>query len=259
MSNCIKDLYDYDLIKKCSKCANILLKSNFHKKKNLNDGLQLHCIPSVKQKQKQFYNENPDKKRKYYLDNQYRLLNKQKVYSKENRDQIKEYQKKYYLDNRDQLIEYKKHYFQQNKNKIIETYRHYVKSRKDSDLYYNIVCNLRSRTNKAFKSQIVRKTNKTFDLLGCSHSFFKRWIIHQLYGNMTLENYGKVWCLDHCLPIATFNMLDENDIKKCFNWVNLTPMYPNENNSKKDKIDNRLYLLQQIKANYFMKIKRRRT
>ena len=113
---------------------------------------------------------------------------------------------------------------------------------------------MRSRTNKVFKSQNVRKTNKTFDLLGCSHSFFKRWIIHQLYGNMTLENYGSVWLFDHCLPIASFNLLDENHMKKCFSCVNLRPRYSNQNNSKKAKIDHRLYLLQQIKAKYFMKL-----
>ena len=32
MSNCIKDLYDYDLVKKCCMCKNISLKSNFNKK-----------------------------------------------------------------------------------------------------------------------------------------------------------------------------------------------------------------------------------
>ena len=52
------------------------------------------------------------------------------------------------------------------------------KERRKTDLNFKIVCNLRSRTSKAFKAQKVRKTNKTFDLLGCSHSFFKRWIIH---------------------------------------------------------------------------------
>ena len=30
MSSCIKELYDYDLVKKCSNCENISLKSNFH-------------------------------------------------------------------------------------------------------------------------------------------------------------------------------------------------------------------------------------
>ena len=98
------------------------------------------------------------------------------------------------------------------------------------------------------------KINKTFDLLGCSHSFFKNWIVHQLYGNMIMENYGFVWQIDHCLPIASFNLLDENEMKKCFDWVNLRPMYSNDNNLKNDKIDHRLYLLQQIKAKYFMKI-----
>ena len=31
MSNCIKDLYDYNLMKNCTKCGNISLKSNFYK------------------------------------------------------------------------------------------------------------------------------------------------------------------------------------------------------------------------------------
>ena len=230
------------------------MKSTFHKNKKANDGFQPYCISCVKQKQKQYYNENPEKKRKNYLDNQDRLLNKRKFYNKENRDQMKEYQRKHYLDYRDQIIEYKKQYFQKNKNKIIESYRQYVKSRRDSDLNYKLACNLRSRTNNAFQSQNIRKTNETFDFLGCFHSFFKSWIFHQLYGNMTAGNYGSVWQIDHCLPKASFNFLDENVMKKCINWINLRPMYSRENNSKNDQIDHYLYLLQEVKAKYFMKL-----
>ena len=32
MNNCIKDLYDYELVKKCYKCAIVKLKANFQKK-----------------------------------------------------------------------------------------------------------------------------------------------------------------------------------------------------------------------------------
>ena len=71
---------------------------------------------------------------------------------------------------------------------------------------------------------------------------------------MTIEIYGSVWQTDHCLPIASFNLLDEIDMKTCFNWVNLRPMYSNENVSKNAKINHRLYLLQQVKANYFTKL-----
>ena len=49
--------------------------------------------------------------------------------------------------------------------------------------------------------KIVKKSNKTKNLIGCSISFFKKWIIYQLYGEVTLENYGKIWCLDHCYPL----------------------------------------------------------
>ena len=123
-----------------------------------------------------------------------------------------------------------------------------------SDLNFKLARYMRSRLYKAFKSPNVRKINKTFDLLGCSHSFFKNWITPQLYGIMTIENYGSVWQIDHCLPIASFNLLYQNNMKKCFNWINLRPMYSNDNNLKNDKIDNRLYLLQEMKAKYFLKL-----
>ena len=84
--------------------------------------------------------------------------------------------------------------------------------------------------------------------------FFRRWIIHQIYGNMTIENYGSVWQINHCVPIASFNLLNENDMKRCFNWVNLRPMFSTENNSKKAKINHYLYLCQEVKTKYFLKL-----
>ena len=83
-----------------------------------------------------------------------------------------------------------------------------------TDLNFKLASYMRNRLYKAYKAQNVKKTNKTFDLLGCSHSFLKNWIIHQLYGNMTVEHYGTVWQIDPCLAVASFNLLDGNDMKK---------------------------------------------
>ena len=127
--------------------------------------------------------------------------------------------------------------FNENFDKIKNYRKQYDKKRKESDLNFKLACNLRSRTSKVFEAQNIRKIIKKTDLLGCSHSFFRRWIIHQIYGNMTIENYGSVWQINHCLPIASFNLLNENDMEKCFNCVNLRPMYSNENNIKKAKIN----------------------
>ena len=88
MSNCIKDLYDYDLVKKCSKCGNISLKSNFHKNRNSKDGLFSYCKSCVIQKQ-----------RIYDFENRERIINKNKGYYLKNRDQIMA-QNKIYTNNR---------------------------------------------------------------------------------------------------------------------------------------------------------------
>ena len=77
MSNCIKDLYDYDLIKNCSKCGIISLKSNFYKNKNRKDGLQAYCISCQKEYGK-----------KYYLDNHNQINEHQKRYKEQNREKI---------------------------------------------------------------------------------------------------------------------------------------------------------------------------
>ena len=50
MISCIQDLYDYDLVEKCTKCEIVLLKSNFHKNENLSDGsLYKQCKSCRKQ------------------------------------------------------------------------------------------------------------------------------------------------------------------------------------------------------------------
>ena len=124
-----------------------------------------------------------------------------------------------------------------------------------TDLIFKLARYMSNRFYKAYKAQNVMITKKTLYLLGCSHSFFENLIIHQLYGDMTEEKYGSVWQIDHCLPIASFNLLDEKHIKKRFNWINLRPMYSTENISKNVKIDYHLYLLQEIKGKYFVELK----
>ena len=71
---------------------------------------------------------------------------------------------------------------------------------------------------------------------------------------MKIENYGVDFVCDHCLPIALFTLFNEDELRKCFNWKNLRPIRPKENMSKGDKVDERLYLLQEIKAHYFKKL-----
>ena len=49
---------------------------------------------------------------------------------------------------------------------------------------------------------------------------------------MTEENYGKIWCLDHCFPLSKTNLSNQNEMKKTIYWMNLRPMFCSENISK---------------------------
>ena len=133
----------------------------------------------------------------------------------------------------------------------------YVKNKRKTDFNFKLTCNIGTRTNKAFRSQNIRKTNKTFHLLRCCNSFLTKWIIHQLYGEMTLENYVKIGCLDHCYPLSKANLSHGNYMYKSTILINLRPMYIRDNIIKGDKIDCYLYLLQEVKAKYFMKMVKR--
>ena len=150
---------------------------------------------------------------RYYYDNRYRILDKRKIYIKNNQS--------------------KKNAYERNKRK--------------TDSNFKLHCKIRQRTNYAFKPP----NNKMNILIGCSNYFFHKWIIYQLYGDMTEENYGFIWCLDHSIPLKKTN---ENDLFKYTNWINIRPMYITDNISKGSKIDNRFYLLQQIKAKNFLKL-----
>ena len=68
---------------------------------------------------------------------------------------------------------------------------------------------------------------------------------------MTLENFGKVWHIDHFFPVCSFNLFNENQMRKCLNWKNLRRMLSKDNLEKDNKINMRFYFLQKIKANFF--------
>ena len=88
----------------------------------------------------------------------------------------------YCQNNKEQLLVKKKEYYRKNREKFNTNYNH----RRQNDPRFKLIENLRGRTREAFKTPNAKKINKTFELLGCSQHFLKRWNEFQLYGDMTL-------------------------------------------------------------------------
>ena len=155
---------------------------------------------------------------------------------------------KYYYINQNRILNNHKNYNKKNRSKI----NAFERQKGKNDFNFKLICNIRRRTNLVFKSRKIKKTNKTIDSIGCSQAFLRKWILHQLYGDMTEENYSKIWCLDHCLPLSKTNLSNKNDMYKSTKWINLRPRYVKDNIIKSDRIEYHLHLLQEVKAKFFL-------
>jgi hypothetical protein len=90
----------------------------------------------------------------------------------------------------------------------------------------------------------IDKEWPTIKYLGCGSNEYLQWILHNDQ-NYTLENRGKVWHIDHVIPISTFDLNDKHQQLIAFNWRNTMPLAAKENLSKNNKI-----LLPQIEEHY---------
>ena len=107
----------------------------------------------------------------------------------------------------------------------------YRNNRCKTDPEFKLLRTLRSRLRSALKSKNAIKSTKTLDLIGCSTSFLMGYLDAKFTEGMTWENHGE-WHIDHIKPCAKFNLLIEDEQRKCFHYTNLQPLWAKDNLSK---------------------------
>ena len=63
------------------------------------------------------------------------------------------------------------------------------------------------------------------DLIGCTSDELKNYLESKFLPTMTWDNYGKYWHIDHIIPCSLFNLIDEEEQKKCFHYTNMQPLF----------------------------------
>ena len=79
------------------------------------------------------------------------------------------------------------------------------------------------------------KTKHAHEYLGCSPPEYFKWMLFNT-SDFTLETYGKVWHIDHVIPLSKFDFINEQDRLVAFNWRNTMPLLAKANLSKNNKI-----------------------
>ena len=123
----------------------------------------------------------------------------------------------------------------QNRPQLNEYQSIYFKERKLKDPLFKLIFNTRNRLRSALKSRNISKQATTLKYLCCSIPFFKRYIEVQFVKGMNWDNYGKSWDIDHIVPIAYENSINEDEIISRFHWSNCQPMWHNYNISKSNR------------------------
>lgn len=118
-----------------------------------------------------------------------------------------------------------------NRKEIQETNTKYERNRKKLDPEFKMVKTLRSRLGTALNRKNAKKSTKTLDLIGCSISYLMGYLESKFTEGMTWENHGE-WHIDHIKPCAKFNLLIEDEQRKCFHYTNLQPLWAKDNLSK---------------------------
>lgn len=110
-------------------------------------------------------------------------------------------------------------------------YREYHRKRRQTDINYKLLYNLRIRLRSALKQNA--KTGTTLQFLGCSIDKFKTHLESKFQPGMTWENYGyKGWHLDHIRPLSSFDLTDTEQLRHAAHYTNIQPLWAIDNLKK---------------------------
>ena len=137
-------------------------------------------------------------------------------------DYLKLKQKEYYLN------KYKKNNI---KKKVINKFYNDNNDDKIKNIYSSACVRIRETINK----YNLNIKFSYLDMLGCTRTEFKKYIMDNLLEGMSLDNFGE-WEMDHTIPISSFKFESLDEIKTCFNFKNIKPMWKNDNRHKYNKI-----------------------
>jgi hypothetical protein len=238
--------------KRCKHCGEEKELNKFSFRKDINNYRNI-CNSCRYKKNKK---KNQEKCKAYYENNKNKILKQTKSYRETHQKELKEYFKKHYIENKNKIDEYKKKYYEENKNKVLnhnkkyrlnnsdkikkhkknyrknnkEKIKKHFYSRLKKDINFKLIMTLRSRINQALKNNY--KKSSTVNLLGCSIPELKQHLELQFTPEMTWQNYGYYWVIDHILPCAEFDLRNSEEQEICFAWWNLQPLEKIENLKK---------------------------
>lgn len=213
MPNRKEHIFENEIEKKhCYSCDTYKVLSDFGKQTNAWDNLNRMC--------RCCFNEYKQNKRK----------NDPKYKEKD-----EEYNEEYKKSGRRR--EKSQQYYEENKEKINKKSAEYKNKKYNEDPTFRLVILHRARVNALIKNLKMNKNvaykDSKLELLGCSPQELKEWIENKFIEGMSWDKLGVHGIhIDHVIPCAKFDLSIEENVRKCFHYTNLQPLWAKDNLSK---------------------------
>jgi hypothetical protein len=215
--------------KVCSKCKVEKQVCEFGNSKLSKDGLLYSCKECNNKRSVDYRKNNSEKvlelTRHWTKKNPEWVYNRHKKWREENPEKVKEMRGNWLNKNPEKRKEYRENYKSRKQEQR--------KERRDKDPIFNLTNRLRCRLWKYLKILNITKTNKTFDIVGCSPEFLKEHLETQFTDGMSWDNRSE-WHIDHIIPLSSAKTEDE--LYKLCHYENLQPLWAEDNLKKSNKI-----------------------
>lgn len=185
-------------MKHCNKCNTTKSYEEYYRQNNTKDGFKTICKSCV-------------------LDNS-------KNYQTQNRSKVKQWQKEWTKNNPIRDKQNRQRYKNNNKEKMVEYDRVWKNEKYHNDELFKLKCIVASRIRAALKG-INEKS--TIEHLGCDIKFYKEYLTNLFSEDMSWDNYGTHWEIDHIHPIARGGS---------FHYTNTQPLNVTENREKSARL-----------------------
>ena len=223
--------------KTCPTCKIEKTLENYNKNKNRKDGLQRECRECCHSHHNKHYHNKKSPRLKENLKKDYKICkgcNQELHFNRFN----KQKGGRFGLSGECKTcLSLRNNKWRENGGREWE--KRWVKNKKQTDPQFKLKALIRGRFLDALKRHTkggkVNKNHSALILLGCGIEEYKVFLENKFKPDMTWENHGKLWEIDHIIPCSKFDLTNFEQQKQCFNYLNTQPLYKSENRSKGDR------------------------
>jgi hypothetical protein len=230
--------------KRCGKCNTYKSLDTFNNCKTTWDKLRPTCKDCLGENRIENKEKITEYNKTYWQETKEEQKEKSKKWREENKEYIKEKMKEWLEANKDNKKQKDKEYRETHKEQTRKNMRIWKKKnyedmktnpdRREEFINHKIKSNIGRRIREMLKQT---KSNTTMKYVGCTLEELKVHLESLFFNGMTWDNYGSTWHIDHKIPCDAFDMTNEKEVKACFYYKNLQPLFSEDNIRKKNTYD----------------------